>query len=282
MSMRGFDELADLALRKSGQVFKRSQIYLIEARLGTILRRENFTTLSELSECVLARPNPAFEDEIVAAMADKETAFFQDKPALEHIVNIALPRIAKAQEEAGEAYPIRILCAGGASGQEAYSLAMLLDEADSATWLDREIELLSIDMCKASTQRARAGLFGHFEIQMGLSVHRMLKYFTRQDDAWCISEEMREKVSCEVENLMQPFEGFELFDIILCRNVLVHMTTGFANNVAGRLGKLLTEDGLLFLGAGESLVGVPGLHPSFQAPMAWCFDPARDVVEAVA
>lgn len=263
MSLSGFDELADLAMRKSGQALRRSQVYLVEARLGSILRRENFSTLSELSNCLQARPNPAFEDEVVAAMAGKDTAFFQDKPTLDYIINTALPKLAQKQNAQGENRSLRILCAGGGTGQEAYSLAIALDEAGSEATLGRKIEIISIDICKASTQRARAGLFGHFEIQMGLSVHRMLKYFTRQDDAWRISEAMRGRVSFEVENLMQPFSGAEPFDIVLCRNVISNMASSFKEDIAKRLSGLLGPDGMLFLGKDEHLSGVPGLVTPF-------------------
>lgn len=277
MDITGFDELADLAMRKSGQAVRRSQRYLIEARLGDILRRESFSTLAELSECLQARPNPAFEDEVVAAMASKQSTFFYDRDSLAYIVDTLLPAAARKQEASGDHLPLRILCAGGGTGQEAYSLAILLDEAGEEKFLGRPIELVSVDFCKTSTARAKAGMFGHFEIQMGLSVHRMLKYFTRKEDGWVLSDKIRERVSFEVENLMQPFDGIEAFDTILCRNVLPSMAAPIAVNLASRLGALLGPDGLLFLGPGESLPSNAGLHPSFHAPQAWCFDPARDV-----
>jgi chemotaxis protein methyltransferase CheR len=166
MDMTGFDELADLALRKSGQAVHRRQAYLIEARLSDILRRESFSTLTELSDCLKARPNPAFEDEVVTAMASKETQFFQDREALVYIVDKLLPDFAAKQDTNGEERPIRILCAGGCTGQEPYSLAILVDEAGEEKRLGRKVELISVDMCKASTQRAKDGIFNHFEIQM--------------------------------------------------------------------------------------------------------------------
>jgi len=277
MGMTGFDELADLALRKSGQAIRRSQRNLIEARLGNILRRENFSTLAELSECLQARPNPAFEDEVVAAMASKQSHFFHDRETLGNIIDVLLPKAAEAQEAAGEQRPLRVLCAGGGTGQEVYSLAILLAESDETKLLERTVELVSVDLCKASTERAEAGVFGHFEIQMGLSVHRMLKYFTRKDDGWKISGDIRRRVSFEVENLMQPFDGIEGFDIILCRNVLHGMTASIGADLARRLGALLGPAGLLFLGENESLPDMAGLHPSLDIPRAYYFDPSRDV-----
>lgn len=281
MTTTGFDELADLAMRKSGQTFRRAQVYLMEARLGNILRRENFATLEELSECLLARPNPTFKDEVVAAMASKDTAFFRDRQALEHIVNIALPAAAAKQEERGETFPLQVLCAGGGTGQEAYSLAMLLDEADEAKLLGRKVDIISLDMCKTSTSQAQSGAFGHFEIQMGLSVHRMLKYFVRRDDAWVICDRLREAVSFESGNMMDSLDGLEPCDIILCRNVLPFMAGSMATELATRLGGLLAPDGLLFLAEGEILPAVRSLHPSLAADAAWCFDPSRDNAHSI-
>lgn len=271
--MTGFDELADLALRKSGQSIDSSQCYLIEARLGNILRRESFSTLAELSECLKARPNPAFEDEVVAAMASKKSGFFHDREALGEIADVFLPKAAVAQKDAGEHRPLRVLCAGGGTGQEAYSLAILLAETDEAKLLGRTVEIISVDLCKASTERAMAGVFDHYEIQMGLSVRRMLKYFTRKDDGWQISADIRRRVSFEVENLMQPFDGIEGFDIVLCRNVLPGMAKSIGADLARRLGALLGPTGLLFLGEGESLATVRGMYTSLHTARAWRYDP---------
>lgn len=282
METDGFDELADLALSKSGQALRRSQKYLIEARLSHILRRESFSSLSELSACLLARPNPGFEDEVVAAMADKKTSFFQDRNTLHHIVDTVLPDIVSRQEETGENDPIQILCAGGCTGQEAYSLAILLDEADETKLMGRAVEILSIDMCKASTARGQDGLYGHYEIQMGMSVHRMLKYFSRHDDAWQISEEIRNRVTFEDANLMSPLDGLTSADVILCRNVLPNMTTAMAMGLSKRLGGLLVREGFLFLGVEEVPAPGSGLVLSDGAVGAWYFDPDADQGTAAA
>jgi len=195
-------------------------------------------------------------------------------------VETALPNAARKQEAAKETRPLRILCAGGGTGQEAYSIAMLLDESDEAKLLGRKVELVSVDFCKVSTSRAEAGFFGHFEIQMGLSVHRMLKYFSRKDDGWVLNEAIRNRVSFEVENLMQPFDGIEAFDVVLCRQVLPDMATSIGADLAKRLGRLLGPDGLMFLGEGETMPAACGLHPSFDILGAYCFDPSRDVEES--
>lgn len=276
MGSAGFDEIADLALRKSGQNFRRSQHYLVEARLAHILRRESFASLNELAECLQARPNQAFEDEIVAALTSKTAVFFQDREALGHIVKTLLPRASAARAD-GEREPLRVLCAGGGTGQEAYSLAILLDEAERLGAAALDVDIISIDLCRATTERARKGLFGHFEIQMGMSAQRMLKHFHREDAHWKVSDEIARRVRFEVANLMDPFDRDDAFDVVLCRNVMIHMAGPIAQDLADRLSTLLLPTGLLFLGQGEQLAGgVKTLRPSYDARGAWCLARGED------
>ncbi|MEM9668214.1 MAG: CheR family methyltransferase [Pseudomonadota bacterium] len=267
MAIAGFDELADLALQSSGFVFRTTQAYLLESRLSHIMRRENFSTLEELANCLRARPNPVFEQEIAAALTSKETRFFSDRKVLSRIVSDILPGLA---EQSTGKDNLRILCAGGGSGQEAYSLAILLQEA-GLDYLDgRTVDIVSIDICKASTERARSGLFDHFEIQTGLSVQRMLSNFEKTDDHWRARGEIRQRVSFRQQNLLQDLSGLGTFDIILCRNVLKSMATTIAGDVADRMTKQLRSRGLMFLGEGEQLPGlVEGVEASYNARGAY-------------
>lgn len=279
MTDAGFNEIADLAMSKSGQAFRPSHRYLVEARLASIMLRENFLTLEDLAECLKARPNPVFEAEVVAALTSKETCFFKDRDTLGHIVDNLLAKVAG--HLAGSDRPVRILCAGGGTGQEAYSLAILMEEARAAGKDLPDCEIVSIDLCKASRRRAKEGLFGHFEIQMGLSVHRMLKFFARQDDRWQLNEDMRKKVDFQHANLLESLAEFGAFDIILCRDVMPGMVNTIASSVAKNLSSALPPWGILFLGKDEVLPdGVASLQPSFDGPNAWCIaDPAKSMTK---
>ena len=275
MTDAGFNEIADLATSKSGQAFRPSHRYLMEARLASIMLRENFLTLEDLAECLKARPNPVFEAEVVAALTSKETSFFKDRDTLGHIIDNLL--IKAGEHHADSSRLVRILCAGGGTGQEAYSLVILMEEARAA---DKELppcEIVSLDLCKASRRRAKEGLFGHFEIQMGLSVHRMLKFFARQDDRWQLNEELRKQVDFQHGNLLESLTDFGAFDIILCRDVMPGMVNTIASSVAKNLSSALTAWGVLFLGGDETLPdGVVTLQPSYDGPNAWCIaDPAK-------
>jgi chemotaxis protein methyltransferase CheR len=246
-----FNALADLALNASGQSIPPSKAYLIEARLAPILRREGFGELSNLVHCLESRQNPVLRAEIAAALLSRDTWFFREPGALETLVRTKLPeRLAASQ--AGR---IRIWCAGGSTGQEAYSLAMLLE--DEAQTAGAKIELLSTDLCKQSSEKARTGIFGHYDVQRGLSVHRLLKHFTRLESGdWQASEALRNRISFRVHNLLEPAGGLGKFDIILCRNVLSGMTRSARVRTAESLANQLAPGGVILLADGETLQGL--------------------------
>lgn len=261
-----FNELGDLALRHSGQLIPQSKSYLMEARLGVIARREGFGSLDDLAHCLRERPNPAFEGEVAAALLSKDTRFFRERETIETLTLSVLPARLK-QTSNGK---LRVWCVGGASGQEAYSIAMRLDEAGGAM-AGARIDILSTDLCKAITERARKGAFGHFEVQRGLSIQRLLNYFQRQETGdWQISDEMRSAISFRQHNLIDDSSGLGKFDAILCRHVLSGMDTVARRDVVERIVSQLLPGGIVMLGEGETLAGITdALEPSMAYRGGW-------------
>lgn len=262
-----FNVLADLALNASGQAIPASKAYLIEARLAAIARREGFGSLDDLVHCLESRQNPVFRAEIAAALLSRDTWFFREPGSIEAIVRTNLPdRIA-----ASPSGRIRIWCAGGSTGQEAYSLSMLLEDETPAGLAGAKIEILSTDLCKQATETARLGTFGHYEVQRGLSIHRLLKHFTRLDSGdWQTSEALRARVSFRVHNLLEPAGGLGKFEIILCRNVLSGMARTARARVADSLANQLAPGGLIVLADGESLYGLTErLEPAGGVRCGW-------------
>ncbi|MEO0721662.1 MAG: CheR family methyltransferase [Pseudomonadota bacterium] len=250
MNADTFNDFADLALRKTGQFIPSHKSYLIEARLGPIARREGFGSMDELAHCVRARPNPALEAEIAAALLSKQTRFFREKERLTRIVSDILPSRLKASSN-GRA---RVLCAGGGPGQEVYSLAMLIANEAPAALNGARIDLLSIDVCKQATERGRQGDFGHFEVQRGLSIHQLLRHFERQETGdWRISAELRAKVSFRQNNILEDIAGLGMFDVILCSDVLTGMAREVRGPAVDALAAQLAPGGVLLLSGGEVL-----------------------------
>ena len=246
-----FNELAELALKHSGQAITPSKSYLMEARLGPIARREGFGSLDDLAHCLRERPNPVFEAEVAAALLSKETRFFRERAVFDALVSTVFPERLR-QTSNGK---LRVWCAGGSTGQEAYSLAMRLDEAENGLSGAR-IDILSTDLCKTAVERARAGKFGHFEVQRGLSIQRLLAHFKREETGeWRISEELRARISFREHNLIEDASGLGKFDVILCRHVLSGMAPEARKLVADRLAAQLLPGGLIMLGEGETFAG---------------------------
>lgn len=259
-----FNALADLALNTTGQAISPSKAYLMEARLAAIARREGFGTLADLVHCLESRQNPVFRAEVAAALLSRDTWFFRERGSLENLLRLKLPG-ALAASPSGR---LRIWCAGGSTGQEAYSLAMLLEDQPAS---GAKIEILSTDICKQATEKGRLGIFGHYEVQRGLPIQRLLQHFSRLDSGdWQASEALRARVSFRVHNLIEPAAGLGKFDIILCRNVLSGMARPARMRLADNLASQLSPGGTILLAEGEALYGLTDrLEPSGDLRFGW-------------
>nr|WP_070960955.1 protein-glutamate O-methyltransferase CheR [Hyphomonas sp. Mor2] len=248
-----FNELADLALRQSGQNIPASKAYLMEARLSTIARRENFATLDDLVHCLKARPNPRFEQEVAAALTGKSTRFFGDRDLLDKIVEQALPK----RLEFSTTGRLRVWCAGVSTGQEAWSLAILLREAVGSPLANAEIEIVGTDLSTQCIETAKQGIYGHFDVQKGLSIHRLMTNFDRRDNGdWSINANLQKAVSFRRHNLLEPTRDLGQFDVILCCNVLTGLAQGAKAQVVDTLSAHLLPEAFLFAGTEENLSGI--------------------------
>ena len=262
-----YREIADLALQGSGQLIPPTKSYLIEARLGHILRREQFAGVAELLACIKARPGSPLAAEMVAALTTKTTQFFADREKFTQIVEKVLPMMAPSAPE----NRLRIWCAGGSTGQEAYSLAMLLEESTHDALKDVQVDILSTDISEKMTVFTRAGKFGHFDVQKGLSIHRLIDNFVRLDTGeWQVSTTLAQRVGVRTHNLLQDASGLGTFDVIVCRNVLSGMGKSMRARALLNMARQLTDSGVIVLGDGESASGlVAGLEPSRDMRGAW-------------
>jgi chemotaxis protein methyltransferase CheR len=217
-----------------------------------VVRKAGLTSLAELVTALKAVPSSALATTVVEAMTTNESFFFRDKLPFENFREVLLPALlaARAQER-----HIRIWCAAAATGQEPYSLAMALKEMGSklAGW---NIEIFSTDISSAALEKAKAGLYSQFEVQRGLPIQMLVKYFTQVGDQWQISPEIRNMVTYRHFNLLQDFAGFGMFDVIFCRNVLIYFDQETKITVLNRLARSVRGDGYLMLGAAETVVGL--------------------------
>ena len=256
-----FDFLRGYLKERSGLSLSAEKRYLIDSRLGPICRRFSLTGVPDLVAKLRQGRDPALETAVVEAMTTNETFFFRDKTPFDIFRETILPQMLTAR--AGKR-KLRIWCAAASSGQEPYSLAMILDEARArlAGW---QIEIVATDIAAEVLDKAKAGIYTQFEVQRGLPIQLLLKYFQQKGDAWHISPAIKSMVTFKQMNLIKDFSQLGQFDVIYCRNVLIYFDQPTKTDVLRRLSAALAPDGVLLLGAAETVIGLTDAlapHPS--------------------
>src|SRR5262245_21164111 len=190
--------------------------------------------------------------QVVEAMTTNETFFFRDKVPFDHFRQAIMPEVLKARAARRS---IRIWCAAGSTGQEPYSLAMCLKEMEPQLAGFR-VEIIATDLSQEVLEKSRAGLYSQFEVQRGLPIQMLVKYFKQTGEFWQINPDIRAMVQHRQLNLLHDFAQLGTFDIIFCRNVLIYFDQDTKINIFNRLAKGMEQDGFLVLGAAETVVGL--------------------------
>jgi chemotaxis protein methyltransferase CheR len=185
-------------------------------------------------------------------MTTNETFFFRDKIPFEHFRDTIMPELLQAR--AGRK-SLRIWCAAGSTGQEPYSLAMCLKEM-SAALTGWRVEILATDLSQEVLEKSRAGIYSQFEVQRGLPIQLLVKYFRQIGELWQINADLRAMVQHRQLNLLHDFSQLGSFDVIFCRNVMIYFDQDTKTNIFGRLARTIEPDGFLVLGAAETVVGL--------------------------
>jgi chemotaxis protein methyltransferase CheR len=251
MTPQDYDFIRKLMRERSGLVLSAEKQYLVESRLLPVVRKAGLTSLAELVTALKAVPSSSLATTVVEAMTTNESFFFRDKLPFENFRDVLMPALLAARSDRR----IRIWCSAAATGQEPYSLAMALREMGTklAGWT---IEIFATDISTAALEKAKAGLYSQFEVQRGLPIQMLVKYFTQIGDQWQISPDLRNMVVYRHFNLLQDFAGFGMFDVVFCRNVLIYFDQETKITVLNRLAKSVHKDGYLMLGAAETVVGL--------------------------
>jgi chemotaxis protein methyltransferase CheR len=252
MTPDDFDWLRKLVKHRSGIVLTAEKQYLLESRLLPLARREGMGALADLVARLKMPGNESLAFSVIEAMTTNETFFFRDKVPFEHLKDTVLPGLiaARAREKR-----IRIWCAAAASGQEPYSIAMLL-KGMAAQLRGYRVDLLATDLSHEMIERAKRGIYSQFEVQRGLPIHLLVRYFSQSGEQWQIAPELRDMVQFRTLNLLQDFMPLGTFDVVLCRNVLIYFDLPTKTAVLERLARQMASDAYLILGAAETVVGV--------------------------
>jgi chemotaxis protein methyltransferase CheR len=246
-----FDYLRQLLRERSGLVLSAEKQYLAESRLLPVARKHGVGTLAELVGKLKTHPVPLIV-EVVEAMTTNETFFFRDKLPFEHFRDTIMPALmaARAREKR-----IRIWCTAASTGQEPYSLAMILQEM-GAQLAGFRIEILATDLSGEVLERAKAGVYSPFEVQRGLPIQQLVRFFVQAGERWQIAPELRAMVQFRPLNLLNDFSPLGSFDVVFCRNVLIYLDQPTKIGVLNRLARQMPADGFLALGAAETVVGL--------------------------
>jgi chemotaxis protein methyltransferase CheR len=251
LSNAAFEVFASLLKAQSGLIIGMDKIYLLETRLGGILKRENLSDLNQLAER-LRRPGDVLARDVVEAMTTNESFFFRDDKPFVHFRAHALPRLVAARP-AGST--IRVWSAASSSGQEAYSLAMIVAESKGMLG-DRKVEIIGTDIARDQLARAREGLYSQFEVQRGLPVQMLMRYFRKEDTNWRINDTIKAMAQFREFNLLSDLRTLGRFDIVFCRNVLIYFDQPTKARVLGAIAGIMPADGVLYLGGAETVLGI--------------------------
>lgn len=244
--------LAGLLEARTGQQLTMSRRWRIETALQPLMRERDIASLDGLVAALVARRDESLADAVVEALLNNETFFFRDRQSFELLLGPALQRIEAARRRERR---IAIWCAGCSTGQEAYSIAMHFAE-QKARWNGWTIDIVGTDVSRGAIEQARGGVYSQFEVQRGLSVLQMMRWFEELPGAaWRISPDLRRAVRFEVASLVAPAGPAESFDMVLCRNVLLYFSPEMRRAAFARLASSTADDGLLMLGAGETVIG---------------------------
>jgi chemotaxis protein methyltransferase CheR len=252
MTPQDFDYLRKLLHKRSGLVLSAEKEYLAESRLLPVARKHNMNTLGELVDKLKDHRASALAVEVVEAMTTNETFFFRDKVPFEHFRDTMMPALMAARANERR---IRIWCSAASTGQEPYSLAMTLKDMGTALASFR-VEIVATDLSGEVLERAKSGIYSQFEVQRGLPIKQLLKFFTQVGDSWQIAPEIRSMVQFRTLNLLNDFSPLGSFDVVFCRNVLIYFDQDTKVDIFNRIARQTSFDGFLVLGAAETVVGL--------------------------
>ena len=243
--------LAGLLEARTGQQLTMSRRWRIETALAALLRERGIPTLDELITILVMGREPSLATQVVEALLNNETYFFRDRAPFDLLARAALPKLAQRRQQAKR---LTIWSAGCSTGQEAYSLAMLFAE-DPVKWAGWTIDILGTDVGEGVIKRARDGIYSQFEVQRGLGITQMIRWFEECDNGWRAVEPLRRMVRFQVQNLLEQPPHPGMFDIVLCRNVLLYLNAERRAQVFDRIANAMAPDGWLMMGAGETVIG---------------------------
>jgi chemotaxis protein methyltransferase CheR len=258
MTDQEFDFICRLVLERSAIVLETGKEYLVENRLAPLLEELRLNSMSDLVDRLRFQPLDGLHTRVVEAMVTTETSFFRDHKPFETLRKTVIPELMRLRRDERR---LNIWCAASSTGQEPYSLALLLREhfPELATW---NVSLMASDISREVLARAREGCYNQIEVNRGLPAALLVKYFQQNGSTWQLRADVRAAVEFREINLAQPWPPLPRMDLVLIRNVMIYFDVATKKAILGRLARLLRPDGYLILGGSETTFSIdPSYRP---------------------
>lgn len=254
MNPQDFEFLRDFLKTRSGIVISTDKLYLVESRLTPVARELGLAGIDELIANLKKTSDEKLRVKVTDAMTTNESFFFRDQTPFDTLRDHILPKVIEARKAKGQ-NKIRIWSAACSSGQEPYTIAMTLLE-DPAKFGDMKYEIIATDLSTEIVDKAKEGKYSQFEVQRGLPITLLVKYFSQEGEQWQISSDLRDMVRFQTFNLLDSYGVLGKFDVIFCRNVLIYFDQETKGTILNRMSDILAPDGSVFLGGAESVIGI--------------------------
>jgi len=247
-----YEYLRRLLRERSGLVLAPEKQYLVESRVLPVARRAGCASITELVRRLREQDVEPLKAEITEAMTINESFFFRDKVPFDRFRDTVLPALLATRAKARR---FRVWCAAASTGQEPYSLAMIVKSMQEkfSGW---RIEIIATDISNNVLEKARAGIYSQFEVQRGLPIQMLMQHFEQVGEQWRLSEAIRKMVQFRQLNLLADFAALGTFDVVFCRNVLIYFDQATKVDVLERVYRQTAADGFLLMGAAETMVGL--------------------------
>lgn len=247
-----FQILSDLVKVRSGLMLSEDKVYLLESRLMPLVRKRGMSGLDDLVGAIREGKDQTLPDEVTEVMTTNESFFFRDVEPFELFHTYVLPNLMESKADTKH---IRIWSAACSNGQEPYTIAMILDD-EAAKLNGWKVEIQATDISKGVLEKAKAGIYSQFEVQRGLPVQYLVKFFKETGRGWEIAPSMRAMVQFKEFNLLDDMTPLGKFDVVFCRNVLIYFDAPTKSDVMTRISQQMTEDAVMYLGGAETVLGI--------------------------
>jgi chemotaxis protein methyltransferase CheR len=251
LSVDDFQFVSNLVKKRSGIFLSSDKAYLVDSRLLPIARKNSFTDVKDFIAKIKQNNDEKFISEVIEAMTTNESSFFRDIKPFEYFKTNAIPKMISLLPEKKH---FRIWSSACSTGQEAYSLAITISE--NPAWSKYTFEIVATDIAQHVIDKALSGTYSQFEVQRGLPIGLLLKYFTQDGENWKISERVKSMVSFSKLNLIEDFTSLGKFDLIFCRNVLIYFEIETKMKILHNFSKMMDPHSNLVVGCSETIIGI--------------------------